>query len=57
MVIPALIGGFGNYLIPLFIFIGDLIYPRVNSFSFWILPGSFFLLFFGNLIRGGVGTG
>lgn len=25
IVIPALIGGFGNYLIPLFIFMGDLI--------------------------------
>lgn len=25
IVIPALIGGFGNYLVPIFIFIGDLI--------------------------------
>jgi cytochrome c oxidase subunit 1 len=34
MVIPALIGFFGNFLVPIFIFSVDLIYPRLNSFSF-----------------------
>jgi cytochrome c oxidase subunit 1 len=56
MVIPALIGFFGNFLIPFFIFSVDLIYPRLNSFRFWILPVSLLLLFFASLVDEGVGT-
>ena len=56
IVIPGLIGGFGNYLVPIFIFTKDLNFPRVNSFSYWILPFSFFFLILSNLVEGGVGT-
>jgi len=38
IVIPGLIGGYGNYLFPLLIKAMDLIFPRVNAFSFWVLP-------------------
>lgn len=38
MVIPALIGGFGNYVYPIELKTRDLILPRVNNFSYWVLP-------------------
>jgi len=34
IVIPAMIGGFGNFFLPLMLITPDLIYPRVNSLSF-----------------------
>jgi len=54
---PALIGGFANYLIPLMIGTVDTAFPRLNNISFWLLPPSLLLLIFSSLIEGGAGTG
>ena len=43
-VIPTFIGGFGNWLLPLYLRIKDLIFPRINSFSYWIIPFRFWLV-------------
>lgn len=43
-VIPVLIGGFGNWIIPLFLVGNDLLFPRLNRFSFWIIPFRLLLL-------------
>lgn len=57
IVIPALIGGFGNYLYPKEIKALDLLLSRVNNFSYWILPWSYFFLYFSLILDRGPGTG
>jgi cytochrome c oxidase subunit 1 len=56
LVIPALIGSFGNFLVPFFIFSSDLSFPRINSLRFWLLPVSLSFLIFGFLVDEGLGT-
>ena len=43
VVIPALFGAFGNFLLPTQLGVRDVVFPRLNSFMFWVTPGSFLL--------------
>lgn len=44
MIIPLLFGGFANLLLPLQLGVRDVASPRLNSSSFWFLPGGLIML-------------
>ena len=57
MIMPLLIGGFGNLSIPLMLCSSDMIFPRLNALSLWLVIDSLFLVFLAIFLDGGVNAG
>ena len=57
MVMHAMRGGFGNFLLPLLVGGLDMAFPKSNNINFWLLIPSLVLFLFASGIENGAGTG
>ena len=52
VIIPFLVGAFGNFVVPLHIGARDMAFPFLNGLSYWIMPLAGIIMFGGILLEG-----
>ncbi|MEC8895543.1 MAG: cbb3-type cytochrome c oxidase subunit I [Planctomycetota bacterium] len=52
VIIPFLVGAFGNFVVPLHIGARDMAFPFLNGLSYWIMPLAGIVMFGGILLEG-----
>ncbi len=52
VIIPFLVGAFGNFVIPLHIGARDMAFPFLNGLSYWIMPLAGIVMFAGIMLEG-----
>jgi cytochrome c oxidase subunit 1 len=57
LIMPALIGSYGNYLIPIYLGASEIIYPRINNMSVLIIPSSYTIILLSMICEYGSGIG
>ena len=57
VVMPFMVGGFGNYLIPLMIGAGDMAFPILNMLSFWTAVPATIMIVYSFFVEGGAAAG
>lgn len=55
--IPVLISGFRNMMIPLFCYVPDIAFPRINNLSYWLIAPALVIVLMSSVIEGGAGCG
>ena len=55
VVVPILIGGLGNWLLPRILGVSGIVRPRLSNLSFWFLLPALLLLIRGSLVESGAG--
>ena len=57
IIMPGLYGGLGNYFIPIYLGIPEIIYPRINNFSLLLILISFSSIIFSIILEYSIGVG
>jgi cytochrome c oxidase subunit I len=57
VVMPIMVGGFGNFLIPIAIGAADMAFPLLNMLSFWTAVPAFILMIISFFVPGGAAGG
>jgi cytochrome c oxidase subunit 1 len=57
MTMPILIGGMGNIIVPIHVGAPDMVFPRLNNISYWLLPLSISFLMMSMFYENGCGAG
>lgn len=53
VIIPILVGAFGNFLIPLMVGAKDMAFPKLNMLSYWFMWPAFILIVMAFFVEGG----